>query len=88
MAARKDFTQIALDVVRKATGDTPAIAPPGPKQIAGRKGGLLGGPARAIKMAPQKRKEIAVKAAAARWKKDGASTRSDEESDPVESVQK
>lgn len=33
----------------------------------GRKGGLKGGPARAKKLSPTKRTEIAKKAAAARW---------------------
>lgn len=34
----------------------------------GRKGGLKGGIARAKKLSPKKRSEIAKKAAAARWK--------------------
>jgi len=34
----------------------------------GRKGGLKGGKARAAKLTPEKRSEIARKAAAARWK--------------------
>jgi hypothetical protein len=36
----------------------------------GRKGGLKGGPARARTLTPKRRKEIARKAAAARWGKD------------------
>jgi hypothetical protein len=35
----------------------------------GRKGGKKGGPARAAKLTPELRKEIARKAAAARWAK-------------------
>jgi hypothetical protein len=35
----------------------------------GRIGGLKGGPARAEKLSPKKRSEIAKKAAAARWKR-------------------
>jgi hypothetical protein len=35
----------------------------------GRKGGLKGGKARAKKLSPERRSEIAKKAAAARWKK-------------------
>jgi len=35
----------------------------------GKRGGLKGGPARAKKLTPKKRKEIAKKAAMARWKK-------------------
>jgi hypothetical protein len=38
-------------------------------QSQGRKGGLLGGKARADILTPQQRKEIARKAAAARWGK-------------------
>jgi hypothetical protein len=36
----------------------------------GSQGGKLGGKIRAQKLNPERRKEIAVKAAAARWKKD------------------
>ena len=35
----------------------------------GRRGGLKGGKARAAKLTPQERREIAQKAAAARWRK-------------------
>jgi hypothetical protein len=35
---RKDFTQVALDVVRRATGETTAPAP-SKKQESGREGG-------------------------------------------------
>jgi hypothetical protein len=68
MAAKKDFTQIALDVVRRATGEVTAPAPT-KKQESGRKGGLKGGDARAISLTPEKRRQIALKAAATRWKK-------------------
>ena len=37
----------------------------------GRLGGLKGGPARAKKLSPKKRSDIAKKAAAARWGKKG-----------------
>ena len=37
----------------------------------GRRGGLKGGKARAAKLTPEERSEIASKAAKARWKKDG-----------------
>ena len=84
---KKDFTQVALDVVRRATGETTATAP-SKKQESGRKGGLIGGQARAIKMTPQRRREIAVNAAAVRWKKGDGVMQSDEESDPVESSRK
>lgn len=65
---RKDFTQAALDVVRQATGEVSAPAP-SKKQESGRKGGLKGGAARAIKLAPKERKAIATRAATTRWGK-------------------
>ena len=66
---KKDFSQVAFDVVQRATGEV--AAPPAPeteRQKNSRKGGLKGGAARAIKLEPAKRKEIAVKAAKSRWK--------------------
>ena len=63
---KKDFTQIALDVVRRATGETAPI-PPTPRQENSRKGGLKGGVARATSLTAEKRSEIAKKAAAKRW---------------------
>jgi hypothetical protein len=64
---RKDFTQIAFDVVQQATG---AVVKPeeSAKTKAGRKGGLKGGAARATALTPEQRKTIAKKAAAERWK--------------------
>ena len=66
--AKKDFTQVAFAVVQRATGEvvTPA---PSKKQESGRKGGLVGGPARSIKLTSEKRKQIATKAATTRWGK-------------------
>ena len=84
---RKDFTQVAFDVVQRATGEVTAPVS-SKKQESGRKGGLIGGQARAIKMTPQRRREIAVKAAAVRWKKSDGVMQSGEESDPGESSQK
>jgi hypothetical protein len=43
------------------------VAPTKRKQSS-RKGGLRGGPARAKVMSPERRKEIALKASAVRWK--------------------
>lgn len=40
-----------------------------PQQAASRKGGLVGGPARAQSMSAKRRREIARKASAARWHK-------------------
>jgi hypothetical protein len=61
-------------VVQQATGQIPKVEPPVPKKnpaavTLGRLGGLKGGKARAEKLSPTKRKEIAKKAAAARWKR-------------------
>jgi hypothetical protein len=66
--ARKDFTQIAFDVVQHATGDTVAV-PESVKAKSGRKGGQKGGSSRAKALAPEERSAIAKKAAAARWRK-------------------
>ena len=63
---RKDFTQVAFDVVQRATGETSAPAP-SKKQESGRKGGLKGGASRAAKLTPEQRSEIAKKAAQGRW---------------------
>ena len=67
---RKDFTQTAMDVVRKATGEVTAPAP-SKKQESARKAGLVGGPARAAKLTAEQRAEIAKVAATTRWKKGG-----------------
>lgn len=64
-----DLSQLAKSIVAQATGEAPKVKMATPKQIAGRKGGLKGGAARAIKLAPKDRKAIATKAAATRWGK-------------------
>jgi general stress protein YciG len=68
MTAKKDFSQVAFDVVQRATGEVTATAP-SKKQESGRKGGLKGGASRAIALTPEQRSEIARVAAQARWKK-------------------
>lgn len=65
---KKDFTQIALDVVRRATGETAPVVPT-PRQENSRKGGLKGGVVRAQEMTAEQRSEIAKLAAQTRWKK-------------------
>ncbi|PKM45526.1 MAG: hypothetical protein CVV03_06170 [Firmicutes bacterium HGW-Firmicutes-8] len=70
----KDINQIAASIVRQATGeDEPQEPQKNPAAVAlGRLGGLKGGKARAEKLSPEERKEIASKAAKTRWaKKDG-----------------
>jgi hypothetical protein len=64
-----DFTQIALQVVEAATGEPLAAKPPkNPAAVAlGRLGASKGGKARAAKLSATRRKQIAKKAAKARW---------------------
>ena len=64
---RRDFTQVAFNVVQQATGEAPSTKLTG-KKADSRKGGLAGGKARAEKLTPEQRSEIAKKAAKARWK--------------------
>ena len=69
MSPKRDFSQIAFDIVQQVTGakaDTPAESP---KVTRARKGGLKGGKARAKSLSKEERAEIAKIAAAARWKK-------------------
>jgi hypothetical protein len=67
----KDVNQIAVDVLRAATGEPGPLTPKGKKNPAavalGRLGGLKGGKARAEKLSKAKRAEIARAAAKARW---------------------
>jgi hypothetical protein len=64
---RKDFSHIALDVVRQATGEEPKQPSPAPKLV--REASRKGGENRAAKLTPEQRSEIARLAAQARWKK-------------------
>ena len=72
----RDFAVNAFRVVERAIGKhmdgSPLPNPDSEKNPAavalGRLGGAKGGNARAIKLSPAKRKAIAKKAAAARWK--------------------
>jgi hypothetical protein len=63
----RDANQLAKMIVDLSTGEEsePELSP---KAEAGRKGGLKGGAARAAKLTPKRRSEIAKKAAQARWK--------------------
>jgi hypothetical protein len=66
----RDTNQLAKYIVDLATGgideEMPEISV---KAKAGRLGGLKGGQARKAALSPERRKEIAQKAAEARWKK-------------------
>jgi hypothetical protein len=77
----RDINQLAYQIVREATGehgpgvlavldaaDRPQVKNPAAVAL-GKLGGAKGGRARAEKLTPQRRQEIAKKAAAARWKK-------------------
>ncbi|MGZ5446040.1 MAG: histone H1 [Thermoanaerobaculia bacterium] len=76
---REDTSQAARRIVDSIIEKTEADAQPDPEQIEitpemraaaaafGRIGGLKGGPARAAKLSPKKRSDIAKKAAATRW---------------------
>jgi hypothetical protein len=66
---RRDFSQVAFDIVRQATGEIEPTPELTGKKADSRKGGLKGGNARAIKLTPEKRREIAQKAAKTRWLK-------------------
>jgi hypothetical protein len=75
-----DLNQLAAAIVNEAT-DEDAPEPDGdgkdPHAVAlGRKGGLKGGPARANALTPERRREIAQKAIAARWAKTKAESES------------
>jgi hypothetical protein len=80
MARKKkdhDYNVNAFRIVQEATGsggmptkDDLADKGKNPHAVAlGRAGGIKGGKARAAKLTPEQRKEIAKIAAAARWKK-------------------
>ncbi len=65
---KKDFSQIAFNVVQQATGEAPKPVTT-PRQENSRKGGLKGGAARALALTPEQRSKIAKKAAQGRWNK-------------------
>ncbi len=63
-----DVNVIAARIVSEATDEAHIVKNPAAVAL-GRLGGLKGGKARAEKLSPERRKEIAVKAASARWGK-------------------
>ena len=76
----KDPNKLAYEVMRMSTEEEPEEKSKNPQKVAqeaisaylsliGKKGGLKGGPARAKKLSPKKRSEIAKKAALSRWGK-------------------
>ena len=71
MAKRpRDPNQLAKQIVDIATGEAEDTVSPQKRNPAkGRAGGLKGGKARAKRLTPQEREDIARLAARARWKK-------------------
>lgn len=67
----RDPFQLAHQVFQEASGEAPCQPLPenDPATIAKRKGGIKGGAKRASALTPERRKEIAQKAAAKRWGK-------------------
>jgi hypothetical protein len=65
----RDVNQLAKQIVDEATGQTERLEDQrDPMAVElGRRGGLKGGKARASKLSPERRIEIARKAAEARW---------------------
>jgi hypothetical protein len=69
----RDPNQLAKSIIDIATGqaESPTLPEPSAASELGRLGGLAGGKARAAKLAPERRAEIAKKAAKARWGNSG-----------------
>lgn len=63
-----DLNRLAAAIVDDATNGKPP-EPESPQARAGRNGGKKGGEARAKSLSPERRSEIAKKAAKARWAK-------------------
>ena len=68
----RDPFQLAHQIFQEASGELPQQSLPknDPATVAKRKGGVKGGASRASSLTPERRREIAQNAAAARWKKD------------------
>ena len=61
-----DLNRLAASIVEQATTGSDA-SPESPQARAGRRGGQRGGRARAERLSPEERSQIARKAAQARW---------------------
>lgn len=67
---REDIAQVALRTIEAVIGEPLVPSKKNPHAVAlSRLGASKGGQARAAKLSDRKRKEIAKKAAAARWRK-------------------
>jgi hypothetical protein len=71
---RKDFNQVAFDIVQRAIGEAPPLVRE-KAESASAKHGRKGGKRRATKLSKKRRVDIATKAAKARWKKKEPATR-------------
>ncbi len=67
--SKEDVNTVAASIVGQTTGATVHHQKNPAAVSLGRLGGLKGGKARADKLTPEKRKEIAQRAALIRWKK-------------------
>ena len=68
LSKQRDTNVIATSIVEQATDEAHIVKNPAAVAL-GRLGGLKGGKARAEKLTPEQRKEIARIAASARWRK-------------------
>lgn len=69
-SSKQDINEIASSIINEATEEAEDTPQKNPAAVSlGRLGGLKGGKARAAKLTPEQRKEIAKKAAASRWRK-------------------
>lgn len=65
-----DLSQLAKAIVEEATGEKPKLEKlPQGKKADSRKGGLKGGKTRMDALSEEERKDLATKAAKARWEK-------------------
>lgn len=68
-----DMNQLAKAILDEAMGEAPKTEPPPVKNAAavelGKLGGKKGGAARALKLTPEQRSDIAKRAAQGRWSK-------------------
>jgi hypothetical protein len=67
-SSSEDINELATSIVEQATSESTDEKNPHAVEL-GRLGGLKGGKARAEKLTPEQRSEIATKAAQARWSK-------------------
>jgi hypothetical protein len=63
----EDTNLLAVKILEQVTGEQIKAKNPAAVEL-GRLGGLKGGPARAANLSPKRRRDIAKKAAKARWK--------------------